>query len=152
MDLKNTNNKEFEKDNNTIKNMSKVINSFVVVSINPLLTHAKAKKPNEINIIKPPNSNISDKELSSKKLTEYYIDHMDVIKNTSMDTTLNTNNNTTIEIAQNKEKWIRLSKTSDFWLRMFYTKKYNRQNGPITMIKEVECEVLNSEYIVSYSK
>ena len=156
MDLKNSNNKEFENDNT----MSKVVNFFTVVSINPLITHAKAKKPTEFTYCKKSSENnnnnnmdITTEVTSTKKLIKFYIDYMDVIKY-SRYSSINSDyaNQNSIEIIPNKEKWIRLSKKSDFWLRIFYTKKYNRQcgHGPITMIKEIECEVLNSEYIVRY--
>lgn len=73
---------------------------------------------------------------------EKYIERIDIIK-TKVDT-----DKTKIHVSD-LEKWYRISHTiQGLWMRIFYTYTYSRTKTPITSIKLIECDHLNSEYIV----
>lgn len=98
----------------------RIIKNFLTVSINPDIIQIKKSTKDSI-----------------------YIQRIDIIKLISNTT------ETVIEKVKNKEKWIRLTESGNFWFRVFFTNKYNREDPPITAIKPIDCEELNNEYIVS---
>lgn len=73
---------------------------------------------------------------------EKYIERIDIIK-TKIDT-----DKTKLNVSD-LEKWYRVSHTiQGLWMRIFYTYTYSKTRSPITSIKLIECDHLNSEYIV----
>ena len=98
-----------------------VINNFVTISINPNIVPIKKFKEDN----------------------PQFITRIDIIKSNY------TGNEGVLEPQKGKERWLRLSTNGNFWLRMFISNKYNKESPPITSIKHIECEELNSEYIVS---
>ena len=103
-----------------VSSETKVIKSFTIVGLNPNIVELE------------PTITIND---------EIYIKRIDIIKS-KIET-----DQTSIDKSK-YEKWLKINKDSDYWMRILYTSSYNKNDPPITSIKYIKCIELNSDYIV----